>query len=416
MPARRRKNPPCPAFPPPSTRPDPTRPQSLPRTRPAPATRRRRRHPADQAEAAPAPGPATAPTSPQPASGLLGLPIVIAGFILLGIVPGGPQTALETVGPIATFALPVLAASALWWAGWPAHRLRQPRAGIANLALIIAAGIILTIVAQAIVGHVDLAGMFTPAPARGRVFRTWPWTMPLGVLIFVATLQITFVNEQWPLHRATGAASGALVIAASWAVGLAAYLLVVNWNLVPAPAREAIGLKNPGGPVSGLELLGWLAIVTACQVFFYIGLGGWPTSRLPRKATRLLAANLLAIGGGWAAWAVLAEGLGWATPTIAALGASIAAAAVLSAILFDNWPASAIRRPGTRLAVTAVQIAALTAALFFGLQALGNALQTWTRDPVDLWVTVSCLNFIAATAIAHVAVCHRWPILRAPRP
>jgi len=35
MPARRRKNPPCLAVPPPSTRPDPTRPQPLPRSRPA---------------------------------------------------------------------------------------------------------------------------------------------------------------------------------------------------------------------------------------------------------------------------------------------------------------------------------------------------------------------------------------------
>jgi hypothetical protein len=32
-----------------------------------------------------------------------------------------------------------------------------------------------------------------------------------------------------------------------------------------------------------------------------------------------------------------------------------------------------------------------------------------------LWVTVSNLNFIAATAIAHVAVCHGWPILRTSR-
>lgn len=53
-------------------------------------------------------------------TGLLGLAIVAVGFTVLGIVPGGPQTALETVGPIATFALPVLAASALWWEGWPA--------------------------------------------------------------------------------------------------------------------------------------------------------------------------------------------------------------------------------------------------------------------------------------------------------
>ena len=79
--------------------------------------------------------PASATGAAQPRAGLPGLPLVAVGFIVLGIVPGGPQTALETVGPIATFALPVLAASALWWQGWPANRLRQPLAGLANLAL-----------------------------------------------------------------------------------------------------------------------------------------------------------------------------------------------------------------------------------------------------------------------------------------
>src|SRR4051812_22858384 len=221
--------------------------------------------PADRTPATPAEASAAAPVSPQPRVGLLGLPVVAVGFILLGIVPGGPQPALETAGPIATFALPVLAASALWWAGWPAQRLRQPSAGIVNLVLIIAVGIALTIAAQAVVGHVDLAGIFTQAPAGASVFTTWPWTMPLGVLVFVATLQFTFVNEKWPLHRVGGPAGGFLVIAASWVVGLAVYLLVVNWDMVPAPAREAIGLGNPGGPVNGLELLGWLAVVTAFQ-------------------------------------------------------------------------------------------------------------------------------------------------------
>jgi hypothetical protein len=82
----------------------------------------------------------------------------------------------------------------------------------------------------------------------------------------------------------------------------------------------------------------------------------------------------------------------------------------LSAILFDNWPALAVHNVNARLALTALQIAVGTALLFLGLRALGNALQVWDRDPVELWVTVSNLNFIAATAITHVAVFHRWPV------
>jgi len=349
-------------------------------------------------------------------AGLLGLPIVALGFVILGILPGGPQTALETVGPIATLALPVLAASALWWQGWPANRLRQPLAGLANLFLIIVGGVVLTIVAQAVVGHVDLVGMVTTPPKGSPTFTTWPWTMPLGVLVFVATLQFTFVNEGWPLRGHTsGVVGGFLVVLASWIVGLAVYFLVVNWDLLPAPAREAIGLGNPGGPVSGLELLGWLAIVTAFQVLFYICLGGWPTNSIRSPGTRIAAANVFVIGGGWLTWALLAKGLGWETPTIAALGASVAAAAVLSAILFDSRPAFSVHDVNARLALTALQIAVGTALLFFGLRGLGNALQVWDRDPVELWVTVSNLNFIAATAIAHVAVFHRWPVPPAPR-
>lgn len=108
--------------------------------------------------------------------------------------------------------------------------------------------------------------------------------MPLGVLVFVATLQFTFVNEGWPFRRFGGVVGGFLVVLASWVVGLAVYFLVVNWDLLPAPAREAIGLGKSGGPVSGLELLGSLAIVTAFQVLFYIGLAGWPTSYIPHPA------------------------------------------------------------------------------------------------------------------------------------
>ena len=69
-----------------------------------------------------------------------------------------------------------------------------------------------------------------------------------------------------------------------------------------------------------------------------------------------------------------------------------------------------MRNDNARLALTALQIAVGTALLFLGLRALGNALQVWDRDPVELWVTVSNLNFIAVTAITHVAVFHRWPV------
>jgi hypothetical protein len=347
----------------------------------------------------------------QPRAGILGLILVALGFVILGVLPGGPQHALETVGPIATFALPVLGVSALWWEGWPAQKLHQPLAGLANLALITIGGIVLTVIAQAVIGKVDLNGVFAVPAKASTTFPTWPWSMPLGVLAFVAFLQITFVNERWPFARLDGRLAGPAVLLAAWAIALVVYALIVNWDIVPAVARHAIGLRNPGGPEGGLTLLGWLACVTAYQVLFYIGLGGWPTIHLQNPVARLAAANALTIGGGWLTWLLLFHGFGWATPTIAALAAAVAAAAVISAILFDNWPAPRLRPTGTQIPLLLAQTALITAALYFGLRALGDAIQTWNRDPVDLWVTVSCLNFIAATAILHVAVFHRWPVI-----
>lgn len=68
--------------------------------------------------------------------------------------------------------------------------------------------------------------------------------MPLGALVFVATLQFTFVNEGWPFRRLSRVVGGFLVVLTSCIVGLAVYFLVVNWHLLPAPAREAIDLAN----------------------------------------------------------------------------------------------------------------------------------------------------------------------------
>ncbi len=347
----------------------------------------------------------------QPRAGLLGMIVVAIGFVVLGILPGGPQHALETVGPIATFALPVLGVSALWWEGWPAHKLHRPLAGLANLVLIIVGGIVLTIIAQAVIGKVDLSGVFSVPATGSTTFSTWPWSMPLGVLAFVAFLQITFVNGRWPFARLDGRLAGAAVLLTAWALAVIVYALIVNWDIVPGVARHAIGLRNPGGPEGGLVLLGWLACVTAYQVLFYIGLRGWPTIHIHNPVARLLAANALTIGGGWLTWLLLFHGFGWATPTIAALAAAVAAAAVISAILFDSWPAATLPATARQIPLVVLQTAMITAALFFGLRALGNTIETWNRDPIDLWVTVSCLNFIAATAIAHVAVFHRWPFI-----
>ncbi len=41
--------------------------------------------------------------------------------------------------------------------------------------------------------------------------------------------------------------------------------------------------------------------------------------------------------------------------------------------------------------------------------AIGHA-ATWTKAPVDLWVSICGLNFIGAIVITHVALWRRWPV------
>jgi hypothetical protein len=52
--------------------------------------------------------------APQPGVGLAGLILVAVTLAVLAVVQG-PQNSLLVLGPISTFWLPVLAASALWW-------------------------------------------------------------------------------------------------------------------------------------------------------------------------------------------------------------------------------------------------------------------------------------------------------------
>lgn len=351
----------------------------------------------------------------QPYVGVAGLAVVAAVVVVLGIVPG-PETALQTVIALITFALPVVVAVAVWWQGWPSARLGRPLGGLSNTVLFAASALVLGFAGLAIVGKASVAGLFATAPdmATGRL-PVFPFGFVLAATVFTVMLQLTFVCGMEPLGRLGQPAGGLVALVLSWAIGLVLYLTLLNWDAVPPPARDAIGLHNPGGPVDALNFVGFLLCVVLWQVTLFILLGGKPFTQISSLAPRLLAANVATIGGGWLTYLLLFHGLDWTIPTISAVGGCVAAAVLLQAMLFETWPvrgANAVANAVGLLASAAI----LTVALFYGLKAIGNAVvESWTQYPVELWVAGVGLNLIATFVIVHYAVWGRWP-LAAPQP
>src|SRR5580692_5158955 len=218
----------------------------------------------------------------QPAVGVLGVGVAAALCLILGVLIA-PINALQILGSVTTFSLPVLIASALWWHGWPMRTRSRALTGLLNTALIAGLAVVLTALAQVIVGRGDLAHLLSTTPAApphgpGRPpFPSYPWTLPLAGLIFLAMILLTFVCDRRPLRRLGDVPSGFAAIALSWVVGLVAYELIANWNaIVPAPAQAALGLGNPGGPASAFDLLGWTLCVAVWAVVVFIPFRGRP--------------------------------------------------------------------------------------------------------------------------------------------
>ncbi len=352
----------------------------------------------------------------QPWTGLAGVVIVAAAFVLLGVVPGA-QRSLEILGPISTFALPVLVVAALWWDGWPFSGASRPIAGALNTLLIAGASVALAVVGQAIVGRVDLNGLLSPAAAVERgAFVGFPFLVPLAVCVFLVTLQLTFVCKRWPLHKLPNTRAGFAALTLSWGLGLIAYLLIANWDFIPAPVQRAIGLSNPGGPMNAVNLLGFLTSLAFWQIFLFVLLPTPPTDRIAARVPRLIAANATVLVLGWLSYQILRNGFGWTIPRIAAVWGVGVAACLVIGMLFEGWP--------SRLApvqfVAVIRVATLVVLMvagYLGLAALGSAVADWDDSTqVDLWVAVGSLNYIASAIVIHYAVFRRWPLTPPAQP
>ena len=352
----------------------------------------------------------------QPMVGIGGLVIVAVAFALLGII-WSPQTSLVVLGPITTFALPVLVLSAIWWGGWPFAKFGRSVSGLANTVMIAAGGLILAGVGLLIIGHFNLHGIFSANAAKENsqgVLTTFPFTVPIAASVFVTMLQLTFVSGKWPLHKMRPISSGIAAFLLSWVVGTAVYFLATNWNAVPAAARSALGLRNGVGPMNAIDFTAMLLCIVVYQMGFFVLFRGWPFAGIKNSGGRLVASHLATIGGGWITFFILIDGFKWNDPIVVGVCGSIIAAIFLVGMLLETWPFNEEDPSGNRVGA-AVLVVAVTGCLYFGLRALGHATGTWSQAPVELWIGVSGLNYIAAVIILHYAVWGRWP-LKAPTP
>jgi hypothetical protein len=326
----------------------------------------------------------------QPALGLAGLTLVVPVTLLLGVGWGGPERSLLVLGPISTFALPVIAVIAFWWEDWPGTMWRPPITGLVDTLLVTIGGLVLTIAGQAVVSHVDLQGVFDPTLDSHHA-PTFPATMPLAGAVFIAILELTLVSECWPLRRLNRLVGGVTALVAAWAVALILYEALVAHH----------------GPVSGGKFGAVLVCIAAVQVAFYVVLRGWPFVAISSRPLRLGSANAIVIAGGWLAYLVLSQPANLDPVTINAMTGSVIAAGLIVGMLFEGWAEALLPIARARMAnVAAVVI--LAAALYVGLKVYAQVVG-WTRAEPEEWIAYAGLNAIGAGVLLHVAIGRRWP-------
>ncbi|HKN54850.1 MAG TPA: hypothetical protein VJX66_20285 [Amycolatopsis sp.] len=301
----------------------------------------------------------------QPKRGLAGLLFVLPVAGLLAAGAGGPAHSAALLGPVVTFALPLVAMIAFWWEDWPGTLARGGWSGLSDTAIVVAGGLLLAAVGRAIGGTGAIA---------------------LAAGIFTAMLQLTLVCERWPLDGFGRIRSGIAALLLCWVAGVAGYLLA-------ARVLEEYGA--------------WLTAVGVWQMIFYVALRGWPFTRIGARAVRLVSANAAVVACGWGTYAI-GRLAGWAPGRITAVcGAGIAAVLVVS-MLFEAWPAIRLGLlPGRGLALLITLL--LTAVLSWTLPMLARRTGVPGTE-VNGWVAHATLNALSLAVILHVAVWRRWPV------
>ena len=104
--------------------------------------------------------------------GLRGLWLVIPIAAAAGGRGGRPGASVVILGPLVTYALPLVVMVAFWWEDWPGTRLGPNWSGWVDTALIAAGGVALAVVGQSGRGGIDLRGLFDPSPGPGTCRRS----------------------------------------------------------------------------------------------------------------------------------------------------------------------------------------------------------------------------------------------------
>ncbi|NLU71164.1 hypothetical protein HCC61_00325 [Streptomyces sp. HNM0575] len=338
----------------------------------------------------------------QPLAGLAGLTFLVPVFFVLSFGTGGPEASLEVLAPLSTFALPAMATIAFWWEDWPGSTLRAGWSGLTDTLIVIAAGVGLTLVGQAVVAGVDTRSLFDPEPGADHV-ETFPHTMNVAAGVFTVLLQLTLVCEGWPFRRLGRLASGFAAFVVACVAGAGAYLLLVH---LETPPKD--GLRDPGGPVASVAYGAWLTALGAWQLVFYVVLRGWPFTAVRRRAVRLPVANAAVIACAWACYLLMRHALDMPDPQVTAACGCGVAAVLLVAMLFDRWPWTRLSMvPGrTGVVITSIAVAGL---MYWSLRSYAATLD-WGRAHPEDWVAFSALNAVAVGVILHVAVWKRWPV------
>jgi hypothetical protein len=342
----------------------------------------------------------------QPWAGLGGLLLSAVVFLALAGGTGNAPTSLLILGPMAAFALPVVAMVAFWWNDWPGSRLTRPWTGLINTGLIAVAAVGSTIAGQAVVERADLRGVFEATPGPG-VPVTFPATLPLAGAVFTAMLQLSLVCERRPLSRLGPRRSGLAALLLSWAAGAAAYFGLVNLDAVPAASRAAGGLRDPGGPVPVADFGAALIVVGMWQTLVFIALRGWPVTAIAHRPRRLLAGNALVLVLGPLTYLLLRDLAHGEPGAIAAACGCVITGALVVAMLFEGWPVARLSPAADRILTLA--LTALTAFALDRVLAAYAGGVPWIRATPDEWITTAALSYAGAAIILHVGIGLRWP-------
>jgi hypothetical protein len=316
---------------------------------------------------------------------LSGLLFVIPASVLLAVGWGGPVHSLTVLGPLLTFALPIVAVIAFWWQDWPGSLLTGGWSGLGDTVIVALGGVVLTILGQGLVEGIDLQGIFAPGPGHPSVSET----VPLAVGIFGLILQLTLVGECWPLRSLARIPSGIAALVLCWVVGFTLYSGLVGTGLVAGEAYAS-----------------WFAALGMWQMVWYVALRGWPFARIRHQATRLVTGHLSVIACGWVTYLFASSVLSWTPSRIAEVSGSAIAAILVVAMLFEAWPAIRLTEvPGRTLAL--VLVAVLTFVLATFLPVVAGWLGVPSRQALS-WSTHATLNALSLAVILHVAVWRRW--------